>query len=763
MTNSSNNTILDVGAGAGTYAKMLASDFPNIDAVEVFEPYVRQYNLRSLYRNVYVENIMKSDIELHKYNMIILGDVFEHLSEEDALRLLEKLLSTQAEFIIAVPFNAPQGAVNENVHEIHLQEKLTFASVLKKYKQLIPLCVRYDYGVFIRSNLANEYVPLFYKDLDEEFVQKLKLMYPYKALINVDEPPQITSAEEIFIEEQNNVTIVTGLWDIGRGNIGEGFKRSYDHYKQKFAELLKAPNNMIIYVSAEDEEFVWKHRSRSNTFVKIMELDEFKNWFEFYNKVQEIRIKPEWREQAGWLADSPQANLPDYNPIVMSKMFLLNNASIYNPFDTEYFYWIDAGITNTVHPGYFSYDKVFNKLSTYSDAVDTFTFISYPYTDNNEIHGFPRSEMNKYCNTKKVDYVCRGGFFGGKKEHINKLNALYYGLLQTTLDKGLMGTEESIFTILTYRHPELTSRFEIESNGLVWPFFEKLKDVQTMIAELPEKPITSKTAKVNLYVLGFNSPQQFQSIVESIQSADNDMFTRTRKILINNSTDQTLFAEYDSLCEKYGFEEIHRENLGVCGGRQYAAEHFEESNADFYMFFEDDMHINGIDFIGQHCKSGFIRYIPNLYNTSLKIMIQDKFDFLKLSFSEFYGDNSVQWAWYNVPQTVRSNVWPHYDTLPEVGIDPNSPKTQFNNILMMDNTAYITGEIYYSNWPQIVSRSGNKKMFLDTKWSRPYEQTWMSHCFQMSREGKLSAAVLLASPVEHKRFEFYDGNLRKES
>ena len=65
--------------------------------------------------------------------------------------------------------------------------------------------------------------------------------------------------------------------------------------------------------------------------------------------------------------------------------------------------------------------------------------------------------------------------------------------------------------------------------------------------------------------------------------------------------------------------------------------------------------------------------------------------------------------------------------------------------------AYITGEIYYANWPMIVSKEGNKKMFIDTKWSYPYEQTWMSHMFQLTREGKLNPAILLASPVLHNR------------
>ena len=32
----------------------------------------------------------------------------------------------------------------------------------------------------------------------------------------------------------SNVTLVTGLWDIGRGDLQEGWSRSFQHYLDKF-------------------------------------------------------------------------------------------------------------------------------------------------------------------------------------------------------------------------------------------------------------------------------------------------------------------------------------------------------------------------------------------------------------------------------------------------------------------------------------------------------------------------------------------------
>ncbi|NBT09018.1 MAG: hypothetical protein EBS98_09480 [Chitinophagia bacterium] len=136
-------------------------------------------------------------------------------------------------------------------------------------------------------------------------------------------------------------------------------------------------------------------------------------------------------------------------------------------------------------------------------------------------------------------------------------------------------------------------------------------------------------------------------------------------------------------------------------------------------------------------------------------MNKENYDFLKFSFSEFYGNNSEQWSWHNVPEARRIEYFgPNCTT---------KPSTLFHNIKSLNSIPYADGEIYYSNWPHIISKIGNKKCFLDTKWAHPYEQTWMSHIFTLTKENKVKPAVLLASPITHNRVYHYHGSERKES
>ena len=573
-------------------------------------------------------------------------------------------------------------------------------------------------------------------------------------LIDIDMIP-----EDVQKMKTGGLTLVTGLWDIKRDSLSEGWSRPFDHYLKKFEQLLKVDTNMIIFGEKELEDFVFSRRSKTNTHFIIRDQIWFKN--EFFDQVQKIRQNPEWFNQSGWLKDSTQGKLEMYNPLVMSKMFLLNDAKIMDKFGSDYLFWIDAGLTNTVHPGYFTHDKVLDKLPKY---ISKFSFVCFPYEANTEIHGFEYNKLNEIAGSK-VNKVARGGFFGGPKDTISEINTIYYGLLSSSLNQGYMGTEESIFSIMCYRHSDLINYFEIEGNGLMGKFFEDLKNDN--LKPKSESSVFSNIEnnldinKVGLYVITFNSPKQFEVLIQSMLDYDRDFIDKPKKFLLDNSTDLSTTPRYQELCEQYKFEYIKKDNIGIVGGRVFVAEHFEETNLDFCLWFEDDMAFYNKK--GEVCRNGFNRYVPNLYQKILEITKKENFDFLKLNFSEFYGDNSVQFSWYNVPQEFRKNQWPNNPKLPEIGLDPNAPKTKFENIKIHKGLPYATGEIYLSNWPIILTKKGNYKCYLETKWAHPYEQTLMSYAYQETIKGKINPGILLLTPTEHHRFDHYAGHLRKES
>ena len=552
------------------------------------------------------------------------------------------------------------------------------------------------------------------------------------------------------------ITLVTGLWDIGRGNLNEGWNRSFDYYLEKFKELLQIDCNLIIFGDNHLEEFVFKYRNPTNTKFINRDLSWFRN-NEYFDKIQKIRTNENWYNISGWLKESTQARLEYYNPLVMSKMFLLHDASILDSFNSEKLYWIDAGLTNTVNLGYFTRDNVLDKIES---LFDKFMFVVFPYEAENEVHGFDYKKMCDYAKTK-TEFVSRGGFFGGTKQKIADLNVLYYQLLIDTLNKNLMGTEESIFTIMTYLYPSLIDYCEIESNGLVYKFFEDVKNNTVVIKNKGKKVVTKYKGDIGLYVITFNSPKQFETLIKSMLDYDPDFIHKTKKFLLDNSTDLSTTPRYRELCENYNFQHIKKVNLGITRGRVFVAEHFnEQENLSHYFFFEDDFGFySGKDIT---CKNGFIRKVDNLYQKTLEIIKKENFDYLKLNFTEFYGSHNKQWAWYNVSQEFRENHWTDSPRLPEQGLDPYSPNLEFKHIQSHKGLPYVSGEIYLSNWPILMTKEGNYNCYLKTKFDWPHEQTLMSNCYQETVKGNIKPGLLLATPTEHHRFEFYEPSLRKE-
>jgi len=571
---------------------------------------------------------------------------------------------------------------------------------------------------------------------------------------------KIKTIEELKVEmNYGGTTIVTGIWNIKRNELSEGWSRTYQHYLNNLEKLMKVSDNMIIYIEEEYKSFVEERRTSNNTLIIIRELDWFKQNEHIFNKIQKIRTTPDWYNQTGWLTDSTQSKLEMYNPIVMSKMFLLNDASIMDPFNSSHLVWVDGALTNTVHEGYFWHDKVIPKLEKY---FNKFSFVCFPYDGKVEIHGFKYQEICEYSESE-VNRVARGGIFGGPKDSISKLNGIYYNLLNETLSRDLMGTEESLFTIMTYKYPELIQFYEIEMNGLLSVFFENLKnDTLVVKQEKSETNTINEKNKNNvaLYVLTYNSPKQFEKLCISFEEYDRNFLTVPKKYLLNNSLNHDTDVEYKELCEKYGFEEIKKDNLGICGGRQFISEHSDENGFDYHFFFEDDMFF----YLGndEFCRNGFRRKIKDFFNIIMDIVWDEDFDFLKWNFSEFFGDNTKQWSWHNVPDDVRSKLFPNKPVKTTNDVEA-APHLNYKNIKSKRGLPYATGEIYYCNWPQVVSKEGNRKMFLDTKWAHPYEQTWMSYIFQETIKGNIRPSILLATPTEHDRFEHYSSNERREN
>lgn len=142
------STCLDVGACNGIWAE-LVGDYLKMDGVEVWQPYINQYNLRAKYKRLY-----EADIRAFKftfYDLIIFGDVIEHLNVEDAQEVILYAKEHCKNMIVAVPFLYPQGSKNNNPYEIHLQDDLTPELFNERFPGFIPIYQSDKYAYYVRG------------------------------------------------------------------------------------------------------------------------------------------------------------------------------------------------------------------------------------------------------------------------------------------------------------------------------------------------------------------------------------------------------------------------------------------------------------------------------------------------------------------------------------------------------------------------------------------------------------------------------------
>lgn len=139
--------ILDVGAGSGTYGKLLNAHYKKIDALEIFPEYIQKFNLKDIYTQVHIGNIM--DFDIIPYDYIIMGDILEHLTFHDATDILWRINAFKKKVLVAVPYQFEQGEEFGNIYETHHQPDLTVALMYQRYPSLRLLYGDNRYGYFI--------------------------------------------------------------------------------------------------------------------------------------------------------------------------------------------------------------------------------------------------------------------------------------------------------------------------------------------------------------------------------------------------------------------------------------------------------------------------------------------------------------------------------------------------------------------------------------------------------------------------------------
>lgn len=127
-------SVVDIGPGAGKYGTLLREVSPDTTttAVEIWEPYVHTYGLSSVYDRVVVADAREFDD--YNVDLVILGDVLEHMTRAEALTLWDKVRSQAKAALISMPIiHFPQGCEHGNPYETHVEDNWTHEEIMASF------------------------------------------------------------------------------------------------------------------------------------------------------------------------------------------------------------------------------------------------------------------------------------------------------------------------------------------------------------------------------------------------------------------------------------------------------------------------------------------------------------------------------------------------------------------------------------------------------------------------------------------------------
>lgn len=119
--------VIDAGPGSGKWAKVLAGrphhprPGEHWTGIEIFPRYITDYDLTTLYDRIVVDDIRTSLDLIETCDLLILGDILEHLPEDQAHQLMADIRAIGCALLVAGPIiRFEQGSWGGNTHETHL-------------------------------------------------------------------------------------------------------------------------------------------------------------------------------------------------------------------------------------------------------------------------------------------------------------------------------------------------------------------------------------------------------------------------------------------------------------------------------------------------------------------------------------------------------------------------------------------------------------------------------------------------------------------
>lgn len=276
--------------------------------------------------------------------------------------------------------------------------------------------------------------------------------------------------------------IITALFDIQRFKYesNPNALKTIDDYYKCFKISLKLNCPMIIYTEEKTKQFIIDNRPKEyDTKIIIQKLDEIP-YYKYREKMLEIINNEQYKTKIK-NPNRIECNLPEYCIIQYSKFEWLKNSIEINPFNSNIFFWMDAGCSRfflnvnilNKYPGPET-SKLFKQITSTSSDNGFFIIQGresigqlFKYYDENDVSELKWDSIN----------LLIGTMFGGTKTRIIKIADFIKDIFEKDmLDLNCVNNEQIALAILYRRKPNLFNVFESKNQKIHLPLFKLMSN-----------------------------------------------------------------------------------------------------------------------------------------------------------------------------------------------------------------------------------------------------------------------------------------------
>jgi hypothetical protein len=262
-------------------------------------------------------------------------------------------------------------------------------------------------------------------------------------------------------------SIVTSLYNLTNVRRGDG--RKWEDYLEWFGRTLQVKCPFIIFTEEESVEFIKEKRGDLPTHIITTTLEEVP-LHHLNSRIQKVLDSSEYIKS---MADVDRVECKDslYSVIQYSKFKWLKESSEINPFDSKYFFWLDAGASRFIDK------ELYNNVYPCEDALKKLDEIDNCFLLQYNAECYPdlvnSSTLSEDYLLDNRSFIC-GSMFGGNAESIKCISSKVDQVIEIMLEDGCMNNEQIALGYLCKNNDDLFACFERKNPSQHLALFQEM-------------------------------------------------------------------------------------------------------------------------------------------------------------------------------------------------------------------------------------------------------------------------------------------------